>query len=383
MRSTALVVVFLAFAAQGQLMISGNENKIDLTGGAPKYLSDAPPDTLTILDFSGFPPKILNVEGVGNSVIGPPSNVALTPDESIALIADAIQEDPNDITKYVPASTIRVLDLKTNPPKVIQEIPSGKQPSGISISRDGKFALVANRADGTVSLLTIDGRNIAIKQSVEVCKPEDNIADVAIAPDGRTAIASVSTGGYFAILRIERGTLTVDRRKISSCGKPYRVAISPDGAFAVTAGSGQGLPDMDAITVVDLQQNPPRATDYIPIGSGPESLEFSPDGRLLAAVLIGGSNLPKSAPFHEDSGKLVILARRGQTFEVVQVLTTGRIPEGIAFSQDGKHIVVGCHPERKLWVYEVDGETVKDSRVRIDVPGMPSSLRTADKPMGN
>lgn len=373
----------LAFTAQGQLMISGNENKIDLTGGTPKFLPGAPPDTLTILDFSRFPPGVLNVEGVSNSVIGPPSNITLTPDESIALIADAIRQDPNDIEKYVPASTIRVLDLKANPPKIIHEIPSGKQPSGMSISRDGKFALIANRADGTVSLLTIDGKNITIAQSVEVCKPEDNIADIAITPDGKTAIASVSTGGYFAVLHIERGALTVDKQKISCCGKPYRVAISPDGAFAVTAGSGQGLPDVDAITVVDLHQNPPRATDYIPIGSGPESLEFSPDGKLLAAVLIGGSNLPKGARFHEDSGKLVILARRGQTFEVVQVLTTGRIPEGVAFSPDGKHIVVGCHPERRLWVYEVNGETVKDSRVRIDVPGMPSSLRTADKPTGN
>ena len=63
------------------------------------------------------------------------------------------------------------------------------------------------------------------------------------------------------------------------------------------------------------------------------------------------------------------------------MLATGPIPEGVAFSPDGKHIVVGCHPTRKLWVYDVDGETVRDSRVRIDVPGMPSSLRTADRPV--
>jgi sugar lactone lactonase YvrE len=133
------------------------------------------------------------------------------------------------------------------------------------------------------------------------------------------------------------------------------------------------------MTVVDLTQDPPRSTDYIPIGAGPESLEVSPDGKLIAAVLIGGSNMPKDTPFHEKEGKLVVLAQRGKTFEITQVLATGAIPEGVAFSPDGKHIVVGCHPSKKLWVYDLEGETVRDSKQRIDVPGMPSSLRIAEK----
>lgn len=360
-------------------MISGNEYKVDLTTGTPKFIAGAKPDTLTILNFSSIPPAVAHLEGVSNSVIGPPSNIAIAPDESIALIADSIQQDPANPAKYVAAARIRVVDLKANPPAIIQEIESGKQPSGMSISRDGTFALVANRADGTVSLLGIDGKTISIKYTLEVCKPEQNVADVAIAPDGRTALASVCDGGYLALIHVRGDTLTLDPRKLSTCGKPYRVAITPDGALGVTAGSGQGLPDTDAITVVDLIQDPPRTTDYIPIGAGPESLEVSPDGKLIAAVLIGGSNMPKGTPFHDVEGKLVVLVRRGKTFEVTQVLATGAIPEGVAFSPDGKHIVVGCHSSKKLWVYDVDGEIVRDSTLRIDVPGMPSSLRIADK----
>ncbi|NUM52066.1 MAG: YncE family protein [Candidatus Hydrogenedentes bacterium] len=378
-------VLFAALAcltcAHGQLMISGNENKVDLTKGTPKFIPGAPPDSISILDFASFPPSVRHVTGVSNSVIGPPSNVAVAPDESIALVADSIQQDPADTSKYVPASRIYVLDLQSDPPSVIQEIEGGKQPSGLSITRDGRFALVANRAGGTVSLLSIEGKTVTLRQTIELCKPEDNVADVAISPDGKLALASVCNGGYLAMLHLHEGMVTSDKRKLSTCGKPYRVAITPDGTLGVTAGSGQGIPDTDAITVVDLTQEPPRTTDYIPIGGGPESLEVSPDGTLIAAVLIGGSNLPKGEPFHEDGGKLIILARRGKTFEVVQILATGPIPEGVAFTQDGKHIVVGCHPVRKLWVYDVDGETVRDSKVRIDVPGMPSSLRTAERPV--
>ena len=89
--------------------------------------------------------------------------------------------------------------------------------------------------------------------------------------------------------------------------------------------------------------------------------------------------MPKDKPFHEVEGKLVILARRGMTFEITQILATGAIPEGVAFSPDGRHIVVGCHPSQKLWIYDVEGETVRDSKQRIDVPGMPSSLRIANQ----
>jgi DNA-binding beta-propeller fold protein YncE len=380
MRNFLLVLALASLAAQGQVMVSGNEYKIDLTTGIPKFVPGTPPDTLTVLNFSTFPPAVRQVEGVSNSVIGPPSNIAIAPDESIALIADSIVHDPTVPKQYGPANTIRVLDLKADPPQIIQEIASGKQPSGMSISRDGRFALVANRGEGTVSLLRIEGKSVTLAQTVDVCKPEENVADVAIAPDGLTALATVCEGGYLALLHIKGDTVTVDKRKLSTCGKPYRIAITPDGALGVTAGSGQGLPDTDAITVVDMTQNPPRTSDFIPIGAGPESLEISPDGKLLVAVLIGGSNLPKDAPFHEKEGKLVVLARRGMTFEMVQVLATGTIPEGVAFSPDGKHIVVGCHPSRKLWVYDVEGETVRDSKLRIDVPGMPSSLRIADKP---
>jgi hypothetical protein len=36
---------------------------------------------------------------------------------------------------------------------------------------------------------------------------------------------------------------------------------------------------------------------------------------------------------------------------------------------------VQCHPDRELWIFDVNGSTVKDSGVRIKVPGMPSALR--------
>jgi sugar lactone lactonase YvrE len=74
-----------------------------------------------------------------------------------------------------------------------------------------------------------------------------------------------------------------------------------------------------------------------------------------------------------------LLARTGRTFQVVQRIAVGRIPEGVAFSPDGRHLVVQCHPDRELWVFAVRGQAVEDAGLRLAVPGMPSSLRAAPR----
>jgi DNA-binding beta-propeller fold protein YncE len=372
-----VLVVLTCLAAHAQLVVSGNENKIDLASGTALVVPNAVPDSILILDFSKFPPSVRHLEGIRNSVIGPPSSIAITPDRTLALIASSVRPDPNDAVKYVPDTMIHVLDLTVDPPHVIQEIEGDRQPSGMSISADGKFALVANRASGTISMLAINGKEVVVKQRITICKPEDNVADIAISPDGTFAVASVCDGGYLAYLRIENGVLSTTDRKFSVCGKPYRCVITPDGALALTGGSGQGFPDVDALTVIDLTQTPPRTVDYVPMGSNPESIEISPDGKLVAATLMAGSNLAPDAPGRSDTGQLVLLARRDKTFEKVQELPTGAIPEGVAFTADGRYLVVQCHPARELWIFEVKDERARDTGVRIQVPGRPSSLRAA------
>ncbi|HEY0551898.1 MAG TPA: YncE family protein, partial [Verrucomicrobiae bacterium] len=141
-------------------------------------------------------------------------------------------------------------------------------------------------------------------------------------------------------------------------------------------GFGNGL-DRDAVTVIDLQSKPMRATDYIAVGAVPESIEISPDGKLLAVVVMNGSNLASSDSNHGRRGAVVLLARNGRTFRVVEQHAVGRIPEGVAFTSDGKYLIVQCHPDRELWVFSVKQGRLRDTGQRIKVPGMPSSLRAS------
>jgi DNA-binding beta-propeller fold protein YncE len=376
--TTILGLLYALLDASAQLVISGNEAKIELTSGAPKVITPGGPDSISILDFRTFPPTVRHLSDIPNSVIGPPSNIAITPDRTLALIANSLRIDPENPTNWVPENFVHVLDLTAAPPKVIGKVTTGRQPSGISITTDGRMALVANRAEGTVSLLSIRGKEVSLAQTVHVCLPAESASDVAISPDGALALVSAQKGGYLAVLKVERGMLNATGQKVSACGQPYRVVITPDGELALTAGQGSGNGvDRDALTIIDLKSKPMRTIDYVPIGAAPESIELSPDGKLLAAVLMNGSNLGPSDPNRTAHGRLVLLARRGRTFVVAEEHPIGRIPEGVAFTSDGKHLVVQCHADRELWIFSVKRNRLNDTGERIKVPGMPSSLRAS------
>jgi DNA-binding beta-propeller fold protein YncE len=372
----ALLSFPLALNVSAQLVISGNENKIDLTTGAPKVIPPTGPDSISILDFAKFPPTVEHLSEVPNSVVGPPSNIAITKDRKLALIANSLKIDPTNSTNWIPENFVHILDLTAKPPKIIGQAATGRQPSGISIAPNGRMALVANRADGTVSVLKIVERAAFQEKTVTVCLPVESASDVAISPDGKLALVSAQKGGYLAVLKIDGENVTATGQKISAYGQPYRVVITPDGELALTAGQGfgNGL-DRDAVTVIDLKTM--RAADYIAVGAVPESLEISPDGKLLAVVVMNGSNLDSSSPYHKKHGAVVLLARKGKTFSVVQELPIGRIPEGVAFTSDEKYLVLQCHPDRELWIFSVKGGRLKDTGERVRVPGMPSSLRAS------
>ncbi len=365
-------------AVAAPIVISGNETKIVLTSGAAQRVDPAGPDSISILDFASFPPAVTHVMDVPNTVIGPPSNIAITPDGTLALIANSLRMDPASSTNWFPESFIHLVDLERQPARVIGRVAAGAQPSGMSITPDGRVALVANRAAGTISVIGLRGKQAEPLHEVKVCEPAESISDVAVSPDGRQVLASVQKGGYLAVLELADGRLTLTGRKLSVYGQPYRVVITPDGSLGLVAGAGYGNGvDRDALTVVDLDAKPMRTVDHVALGAIPESIEVSPDGRLVAAVLMAGSNLAADHPEHTKAGQLVILERRGRTYRQISEHAVGRIPEGVAFTSDGKHLVVQCHPDRELWLFSVRGTRVRDTGHRVTVPGFPSSLRAS------
>ena len=376
-----LAVAIVAPVADAQIAVSANDNKVVLVNGVVTVVGSAPPDTVSIIDLKASPPRVIGEVSAPVSVAGPPLSVAVTPDESLALVTASNKVDPTDATKQAPNNQVSVIDLKANPPKVLATLQAGQGAAGVSINRQGTLALVSNLVDGTVSVFTIQGKTVTPAGTVEVGGAKAGGGMVAITPDGKTALVSRNTDNKVSVLSIEGTRVEYTKRDMTPGLRPIVMDVAATGAFAVVghlAGGPTG--DSDAVTLMDLTAKPPRVVDTVGVlGSTAEGLKISPDATVVAVVVHNGSNRPKESPFFNDAGKLVIVRVTGKTLARVAEAPIGHWSQGVAWSPDGKTLLVGNMVEKDYWVFSWDGSTLKDTGHRVKVNGGPAGIRTAER----
>jgi DNA-binding beta-propeller fold protein YncE len=377
-----LVAAGASSTAFADLAVSANDNKLVLVNGVPTVVASPRPDTVTIIDLSAKPPRILNELNVATSVVGPPLSVAITPDESLVLVPGAMRIDPSDPTRQIPDNKLSVIDLRANPPSVVVELNAGLGAAGLSINREGTLALVANRSDGSVSVFKIDGHTVRKIDTVQIGPPDSGVSHVAISPNGRTALVTRDGDNMISVLSINGDRVEYTKRDFGVGLKPYGIVISADGQTAIVAHLGIGRGDNDTISLIDLTLNPPRVTDTYTVGQTPEGITISPDGKLVAVVTMNGSNKAKESPFYSPFGRLLLFRLNRGGLKLIVDAHIGIWPQGAAFSADGKTLLVQSMDERNIMVFSIDDNyRLKDTGQRIPLQGGGAALRTADRPV--
>ena len=172
LRLLTIVIAMLGLSAAraAPFMIVGDDEKLLWDDNFKPLLSLPGNDAVLILDLADpLNPKIVGNLPLKNSVVGPPVNLAIDPTNSIALVADSINVTKDgDALKQGPDDKVYVIDLKASPPKLIDTITAGKQPSGLSINRAGTLALVANRAGKSITVLSIKGTAVKVIDTVDM-----------------------------------------------------------------------------------------------------------------------------------------------------------------------------------------------------------------------
>ena len=376
----ALVALGLAplWAARAEIALSANDNKLVLENGAVRTARDPSPDTLSIIDLAASPPRLRGEIQVPASVVGPPTSVAISPDQRLALVTANQRHDPADPTKLVPGNSMAVVDLASNPPRVAATLNTGSAPAGVSINRAGTLALVANRAEGTVSVYRIkDGTMVSPAGKVEIGPVSSEVSHVAFTPDGRHALVTRHGDHMVNVLRIEADRVSKTDREITTGVRPYGLSIAPDGRWAVVANIGRGTGDADTVSLIDLGREPWRIVDTISVGQTPEGIQASPDGRFAAVTVMNGSNKPPGSPFH-GPGLVRMLRIADGRLSVVSEARVGAWAQGVAFSLDGRTLLVGNMADREVQVLRVSEEgKLTDTGTRLGVSGGPAALRTA------
>ena len=277
--------------------------------------------------------------------------------------------------KLVPDNRLWVIDLTTSPPRLIDTLTLGKQPSGLSINRAGTLALVANRADNSISVLRIAGKKVSLIDTVPV---GESVAHVRFTPDGKRALVAKFPGHKIAFLDVNGEKVTYDKLDVPVGLWPYNVDVTPDGKLALTADNGNaGAADgsTDTVSVIDIEANPPRVIDKVVVGDAPEGLAVSPTGKMAVVALIKGSNSSRSAYFYNRNASVVALKIDGKKVTRSNEVEVRGLPEGVVFSQDGRYVYVGNYNDRDVSILRVEGDQLVNTGKTLPLPGQPAAMR--------
>jgi YVTN family beta-propeller protein len=271
-------------------------------------------------------------------------------------------------------------------PAVGGEIPVGQTPGFVAIAPNGKFAYVANRGAGFVTVV-----DTAINKVVaQIPIPDGPPQYLAFAPDGRRLYVSVFKDPDRSINEVAVLD-TLSNRVITTIPvgtRPYALAVKPDGSEIY-------VPNHDSGTVSVIDTRTDSLVTDIQVKPNPHWLEFSKDGRYaytanhdsnLVSVIDTASRTvtaeirvqlsPHSVAVHPtepllanvnyDSNSVTVIDTR--TAQVIATVPVGTHPQDVTWAPDGRHMYVTNVDSDDMTVISVDGYRVTATQATGNAP---------------
>ena len=302
----------------------------------------------------------------------------------ILLAGAALAADPNNPTG---TSGLIMIDKRGGlvrffDPATLREIGTLKPenlPHELAISPDHKTAYVPLYGDGVYGnnpkpdhrIVMIDLATRAITGTIDV-KPH-------IAPHGLQVDAN---GMLYASCDLSRKLLVIDpkekkiRAAIDTDGTGHWAAVTPDGTKAYVANKD----DRKFVSVVDLKLK--KMTGYVPMPKGTQGITMSPDGKRVIAIDFIDPKMyvidtatdkivdtipvdkntigPFRARFSQDGNTLVTVNSTNALANIIDMrskaqktVSVGQQAFGIAFSADGKTVLVSNHGDGTISVIDL------------------------------
>ncbi|MCP5412291.1 MAG: beta-propeller fold lactonase family protein [Alphaproteobacteria bacterium] len=367
---------------RAELAVSANDGKQLRKGDAIAYVE---PDSISVLDITAHGVRRLGSVAAPACMIGSPTAVALSHDSRFAIVTACQKLDG---TELVANDTASVVDLRTPAnPRIVQTVHTGNRPGGVSISPDGRLALIANSADNSISVFTIAGMHLTPAGTVAL--PEKSgPSDVVFTPDGKTAIAVGRGDSHLMILSVNGTQVRYTGRAFQPGINPYGAVVTHDGKYVINTDLGGALPApgekpapgarrQGTISMSDIATG--KLVDSEMVGPTPEHVAMSGDGKYIAVVVANGTAPVRSDPkWDKVKGLLEIYKVGDGTLTPAGRADTGHWCQGTTFSRDDSTLLLQCAGEREIEVYHYDGTRL--TRVEgADIPmgARPGSIATA------
>ena len=230
----------------------------------------------------------------------------------------------------------------------------GKEPRGIGVTADGKLLVVANREGGRIAV--IDRASGQLLRHVDVganpefvrvrghmafvtCEPSSSAGPPGV-PASSSAPAEPAASGvakdddshepaHIAVVDLDTGRLV---RSITGGLETEGIEFSKDGRRLLVTNEAD-----DNVSVHDIATGRlVRKIDLKAYGTRPRGIKMAPDGKRYVVTL-------------ESSSAFVVIDQHDR---VIQSVTTGEAPYGVAFDRAGKRLFVAAARSKTLQVFD-------------------------------
>lgn len=323
-------------------------------------------DALSVIPLGGDPRKLRAFDvAVSNSVAGPPSSVATSPDGRYAFVVESFGPRPPGAATFKelkPGSRLTVVDLATlSAPRTVESIDIGTRPTSVSVSPNGRTVAVA--------LHPLDGRQLALVPFLDGRLGEPVFVGMpGVARELEAPHVEWHPGGSFLAVTVFGRNEVVfyrvddDGRRIVPWGNTVQVGkypmmgrFTPDGRFFVNVnlywgpdvpGFWVGAPRGD-VTVIAFDAGTTTAAPRHSLvsraetGVSPEGISISPDGRFVVTANLERSYLPRSDPRITWYSSLTLLSLdpvSGRVTSHGEFHGDGILPEAAVFDASSRYV---------------------------------------------
>jgi DNA-binding beta-propeller fold protein YncE len=169
---------------------------------------------------------------------------------------------------------VAVIDLERW--SVIRSVPSGHETEGIEFSRDGKYMVVTNEGDNTVSVY--DRHSMELVKTLKTDSYGNRPRGIKAFPGGQGYAVTLEFSDRFLVLDDEFNIV----KSVATKKGPYGVGFDPEGQrLYIAASKSEVLEVFDAKTYEKVGE--------IPVGKRCWHFTFTPDGSKIL-VACGRSN---------------------------------------------------------------------------------------------
>jgi DNA-binding beta-propeller fold protein YncE len=344
----------MAWPAAAQTVAIGLDAKARLQDGELEVVRDPAPDAVAFYRFTGSKPLLLGRVPAPISFQGPPRSIALSTRQGLALGVSSRRIDPNQPAALVPDNRVSLFDLEASPIRVVQTLALSAAPTSIALSPDGGLAVVTHVDEDKLTLLSIADKRATVLEVVALQAGSGPLG-AAFSPQGDDLLVALAKANRVAVFKVNGRGLTLPAVREMSAGVwPASVSFCGRTGLAVVANYGKVTGDLDTISLIDTKP-PARVIDTVSVGPSPEGVACSNDGRHAAAAIQNMSTIKKADAFYSPNSQVVLVAITRGRMQVTDQAVIGGWAQGVDFLDDNRTLFAQSMNDSALHLFEIQG----------------------------